>query len=83
MKKTYAKPQVMFECYEMSQNIASCGWDVKTMSSLESCGAIGDDSEEFNNPPIKIFSNTGVCEVTNAEDYCYQPSGAGLGTFNS
>lgn len=83
MKKTYEKARIVFEKYEMSQNIASCGWDVKTMSSLESCGAIGDSSSEFNNPSVKIFSDTGVCEVTDVEAYCYELSSAGLGTFNS
>ena len=30
--KNYVKPELFFESYELSQNIAACGWDMKNQN---------------------------------------------------
>ena len=90
MKKTYEKPLVMYEKFELSQNIAACAWDVSGPTSLEECGAIGDE-ENFNQPAITIF-NDGVsaCQISigdyegmTGEKFCYTVSADNWTIFNS
>lgn len=57
MKKTYVKPEVYFESFELSANIAAgCGADVMgkvTTHDIHSCG--------YNFNSKVIFNTEGVC----------------------
>ena len=91
MKKTYEKPMVMFENFELSQNIAVCAWDVKDLLEPHNCGAIGD-SEELGLPGIKIFTGEAdsVCDLDSeiyeesmGDEFCYTVSSDNWTIFNS
>lgn len=71
--KKYVKPELFFESYELSQNIAACGWDMKNSSDPRSCYAVGD-SDYGNSPDWKVFVDSNdQCAVT-WEGYCYENS---------
>lgn len=91
MKKTYEKPMVMFENFELSQNIAVCAWDVKTLKTPHECGAIGDGAE-LGLPTIKIFTgeaesvcevDSKICEDSTGNEFCYTVSSDNWTIFNS
>ncbi|MBE6950334.1 MAG: hypothetical protein E7451_03240 [Ruminococcaceae bacterium] len=68
--KTYVKPQLFFESYELSQNIAACGYDMN--SSFGSCTAKVDPSHGLPDLGITFFLETqGACDVT-PQIYCYE-----------
>ena len=70
MKKVYAKPNIMFESFSLSQNIAA-GCEVKTETmSVNQCGL------EFG--PMVIFVSTPVC----TEDGLVENMGNGDGAAN-
>lgn len=74
--KTYEKPQILFESFEMSQHVAACGWDMSNFKDPKECSALGD-SIDFTNPPITIFvEGNGLCTdlEVNEKDYCYENS---------
>lgn len=71
MMKNYVKPELFYESYELSQNIAACGWDM-THDSPEKCKAAGDPA--FGNPDILVFTTEAVCEGNIFEGYCYENS---------
>lgn len=68
--KKYTKPMIYFEEFELSQNIAACGWDM-LQADKDSCAAQGD--EALGNPGITIFTvAVETCEVKDYEQYCYE-----------
>lgn len=86
MKKTYEKPLVMFENFELSQNIAVCAWDVKNQATAQICGAIGD--EELGLQGTVIFYDKAPCEddyneFGGEEIFCYTQSSDEWTIFNS
>ena len=68
--KNYVKPELFFESYELSQNIAACGWDMKNQNQPGDCQALGD--AEHGNPGILVFTE-GKCDNV-LESYCYENS---------
>lgn len=68
--KKYVKPELCFESYELSQNIAACGWDMQNQSQPGDCKAVGDPS--WGNPEIVVFTEE-KCENV-WEGYCYENS---------
>ncbi len=64
MKKTYVKPELSFESFELSASIAS-GCSVKTYHGVDSCSLI---------PGVVVFSSEyNGCEFIPEENgYCYQ-----------
>ena len=68
--KKYVKPELFFESYELSQNIAACGWDMQNLNQPGACKAKGDTS--YGNPDILVFTE-GNCENV-LESYCYENS---------
>ena len=71
--KNYVKPELFFESYELSQNIAACGWDMN-QAEPASCEATGDPS--WGNPSnITVFADVNAdCKGLNLESYCYENS---------
>ena len=73
--KTYEKPQIFFESFEVSQHVAACGWDMSNSVTPENCSAVGD-SVDFTNPPITIFveGNSKCDGPVDPQQYCYENS---------
>ena len=71
--KNYVKPELFFESYELSQNIAACGWDMN-QADPASCEATGDPG--WGNPAnITVFADANKdCKGINLEGYCYENS---------
>ncbi len=69
--KKYVKPELFFESYELSQNIAACGWDMKNQNQPGDCKAEGDPA--WGNPSILVFTENSKCENV-LESYCYENS---------
>lgn len=74
--KAYVKPELFYESFELSQNIAACGWDLQFANKAE-CYAVmdGDITDGNNNESgaimpdlVKLFVNN---DCTVNEVYCY------------
>lgn len=76
--KPYEKPRILIENFELSQSIATCGWDMNTQTK-ENCQAVGDEEDFGNDPGMMIFTDA-PCNITDWEAYCYQP-GSGPDAF--
>lgn len=75
--KKYVKPELIFESFELSQQIAACQYD-GTKNDGPFVGFNNDFGEEMS-----IFLIKGVCEVV-VESYCYHNASSGAyGIFNS
>ena len=82
--KNYVKPELFFESYELSQNIAACGWDLgqkadgsMTFNSPKSCVATGDPA--YGNPGLVVFVEGNDKCVNILESYCYENSADNIG----
>ncbi len=82
--KTYVKPDLVYESFELSQNIATCGFDVN-FTNYDVCYAVGDENEGMFNVTLftQVNENCEAKEGENADSYCYEPSSAAWGLFNS
>ena len=79
--KKYVKPELIFENFEMSQQIAACDYDSNNTSADEQCKFTGVN-EDFG-VEISIFVDNSICSVI-AHDYCLHNSvSSGWGIFNS
>ena len=76
--KKYVKPELVFESFEMTQQIAACDYDSKGTHDTDACKFYGS---EF--PEQAIFRDTASCDITSAEGYCYHGSTGGISIFNS
>ncbi len=74
--KNYVKPELFFESYELSQNIAACGWDMN-QAEPSTCEAVPD--ADFNMPGIVAFVDGNAdCNWKGEKwDYCYENSSDG------
>lgn len=73
--KKYVKPELFYESFALSQNIAACGWDLN-WSSPNSCMAYSDpDLKGFDiSSGLGIFATVEACGMaTSVEQYCYMP----------
>ena len=68
--KNYVKPELFYESYELSQNIAACGWDLN-QANTKDCKFVGDPT--YGNPSIVVFETKEKCETV-LEGYCYENS---------
>lgn len=76
--KTYVKPELYYESFELSQHIAACDLQIKHADAA-SCKIIND--REFGSL-VGGFITTEVCDFA-YEQYCYT-NGAGMpSTFTS
>ena len=81
--KKYVKPELVYERYELTEQIAACAWDVKNPSDKGDCQVVGDDANGLGG--LTIFTESIQCNVVNpsTEMYCYQPGADGYNSFNS
>lgn len=88
--KTYVKPELFYESYELSQSVAACRWDwVNNTDNNGICYATYDvDPNSDTDFPIGVNlfnSDATVCNTTPAdrEDYCYTNGAQGSKLFQS
>lgn len=82
MKKTYSKPEIMFENFAVSTNIAS-GCGILTNYAKDQCGY--DYTDEFGTT-YNIFTISGVCTTTQQDGYagiCYHVAADTSSLFTS
>lgn len=85
MRKVYVKPEIEFEDFSLSTNIAGGCNKIVGNPSKESCGIIGSD-----NVTILFGSNYGGCNFDweslygdNYDGYCYHNPSDSTDLFNS
>lgn len=79
--KKYVKPELFFESFELSQQIAACDYDSNNTSNDEQCRFTGVN-KDFG-VEMAIFLSTPTCDIV-AESYCYHNASSGMfGIFNS
>lgn len=78
--KEYVKPQIIFERYELSQNIADCTWELNS-GDVYTC--VGDGSDKGID--AKLFMTSNGCDFADdrLEEYCYTVATAGKVVFQS
>lgn len=71
MKKPYVRPELYFESFELSQNIADCGWELQSADE-NICHAVADETKL--GLPFTIFQESvSTCQLNSRNFYCYQP----------
>lgn len=81
--KKYVKPELIYERYVLSEQIARCAYDLAFENgACEGKGYLGTDAG-YPGDWI-LIATTGVdgCQFE-IEEYCYQPGEDGYNTFNS
>lgn len=82
MKKTYIKPEVVFESFSLSHNIAAGCEIIVGTPSEGSC-----DYEYEGGGGQSIFVTTGICDIPVNDDvsngFCYHVPVEGNNLFNS
>lgn len=72
--KKYVKPELFYESFELSQNIAACGWDLNS-ADIDNCRAYYDATlDGIVSSGYYIFNTVATCDsVADKEQYCYMP----------
>ena len=82
MLKKYVKPELIFESFELSQQIAACDYDSNNTLTDIGCEFTGVN-KDFG-VPMTIFLEGNADCTTKAESYCYHGSSGGMfSIFNS
>lgn len=80
--KKYVKPELAFESFEMSQQIAECTFDSKgNQNDVMTCGFTGVNPTTGKLETL-FLEATEAC-ASDAEYYCYHGSSGGFSIFNS
>lgn len=78
--RTYKKPEIYFEHFELSEHIAACDYKL-TFADGNNCSATNQIEDDYAYGET-IFLIEGLCTgVTN--DYCYYKASSGLTTHMS
>ena len=84
--KTYVKPELFFESFELSQHIAGCSLqlNVGDAATCNATGCIEDIYEEGKGTGVKSgwFIDSQICAVE-VEAYCYTNGSMNIATINS
>ncbi|MGN0477915.1 MAG: hypothetical protein ACI4GO_00625 [Hominenteromicrobium sp.] len=81
-KRTYVKPELLYENFVLAQHIAACAWDVYNATSVEDCAFVSD--ETWGIPKgLFAFTENKECVDGPLESYCYTNGAAGSNLFNS
>lgn len=84
--KKYVKPELIYERYELSQNIAACAWDMNNTQQELSCVGTADETI-FGFPMTgKLFASDRGCMYDfygGVEEYCYHAGGEFSNIFQS
>ena len=71
--KKYVKPELFYERYELTEQIADCAWEWVNSRDENNCTLVGDsDNSKHGLAGFTIFVNS-ACEITDPtpEIYCY------------
>lgn len=81
--KAYVKPELFYERYELSQQIAACAWDLD-YADKESCKAWFDPELGGTGMP-SLFTTGTSCDIDESiyENYCYFAGADGMNVFRS
>ena len=89
--KTYVKPMLCFESFQLNQTIAACAWDMQ-QADKNSCVAHQDyypgqdpNTSGHHSTDITLFTDSTRCTVTEEqkEQYCYTNGAEGMRVFQS
>lgn len=81
--KSYVKPELYFESFELSQHIAACALDMPHSRDVNVCWAEFDSGYGYPDG-VRVFMSQSIgCQITDFEDYCYTNGSSGIGIFNS
>lgn len=82
--KEYVKPELFFESFELSEQIATCKFDSnKSNMDVANCAFTGADSENLI-PQGTYFTKANQACSAEYEEYCYNSgTGNSLNLFNS
>lgn len=80
--KTYVKPDLYYENFELSTHVASCALDMPHSKNVNECYVTGED---IGMPEEYHFFSAGpeVCTYGEYEEYCYTNGSEGYNIFNS
>lgn len=78
--KKYVKPELFYERYELTEQIAACAWDLN-QANENVCGFHGADLGMGD--WVILAAKENGCKITDFQGYCYYPSEDGMNTFNS
>ena len=67
--KKYVKPELIYERYELTHQIADCSMELQ-FASAETCTAQGDANSEFSDLQFLFLSGNKDCQIQ-LESYCY------------
>ncbi len=71
--KTYVKPELRFESYELNHSVADCSWELR-QGFVEVCEAVADPGLIPDVPSdYTAFTNLEFCKFI-PDGYCYQNS---------
>lgn len=76
-KRTYVKPELLYESFVLAQHIAACYYHLNSMKP-EDCPV--DTIGGTDNSDQLFASLWPTCKTSDGEEYCYTP-GAGENTF--
>lgn len=82
--KKYVRPELVYEHFELSEQIAACTYDLN-FTSVADCAGKGYIGTDIGYPSdLILIGSVGEdgCQVVE-ERVCYQPGTDGFNTFNS
>ena len=82
--KSYVKPELFYESFEMNQSIAACGIDVTNSTDPNSCTATLDEAFFNYLGGTVVFNENCPMDIKVIEIYCYTTGTSEAGKlFNS
>lgn len=81
--KTYVKPELFFESFELAQHIAGCNLTLVTDQDVRNCAASGTIYDiTLDGEQESWFLNRDIC-TAQVEAYCYTNGSMNIATINS
>lgn len=80
--KKYIKPELYYESFEVSQNVATCDWDMN-QTDYDICEAVGDPDFGYVDEKVFTKNNQDCNMLDDMQKYCYEKSAGGMVIFNS
>ena len=80
--KTYVKPELFFESFELAQHIAGCNLTLVTNQDVQNCAASGTIFGVTLDGASESWFVSNACSAQ-VESYCYTNGSVGITTINS
>lgn len=75
--KVYVKPELYYESFELSQNVATCDYRLGADSS-DKCTITKDNCDKDGADFTGAFVSEKICEITADNFYCYTAGSGSL-----